>query len=142
MLRFLAALLGPVFAKEMVEISRRRRYYFNRALYGSILLLVLWLVWLDYRWRLDSGGPAALAQMAEFLFGAVTGVQYAAVVLLVPVFLCGVIAGEREEHTLDLLFTTHLTDGEIVLGKLASRAVAILVVILGSVPVLSFIMLF
>ena len=45
MLRFLSALLGPIFAKEMVEMSRRKRYYFNRVLYGLVLhpAFYLWL---------------------------------------------------------------------------------------------------
>ena len=39
---------------------------------------------------------------------------------LVPVFVAGVIAGERERRTLDDLLTTRLSSAEIVLGKLAA----------------------
>lgn len=140
MLRWLTLLLGPIFAKEMVELARRKRYFFNRALYGVALFVALLAVWEDNRWRLDVAGPGAIrvqAEMAEQLFLAVSGVQYGAVILFVPLFLCGVVASEREEKTLDLLLTTQMTDREIVLGKLASRVVVLVLLIFSCLPVLS-----
>lgn len=145
MLRWMTALMGPIFAKEMVEMARRKRYYFNRVLYGSALLFALFTIWDSYQWRIHYQGGQSyrlMARMAEDLFLAVSWVQLGAVFLFVPVFLCGVIAAEREEHTLDLLFTTGLTDREIVLGKLLSRATALVLLILCALPVLSLIMLF
>src|SRR5947209_20436055 len=102
MLRLLSLFLGPIFAKEMLEIARRKRYYFNRVLYGLVLLFTLFLVWDSFRWQIQQRGGISIemtARIAESLFTGVSGVQYGAVLLLVPLFLCGVIAGEREEHT-------------------------------------------
>src|SRR5690606_12011793 len=62
--------------------------------------------------------------------------------LFVPVFLCGCIASEREARTLDLLFTTSLSDREIVLGKLASRLVLGLQLLFCVLPVISIMQLF
>lgn len=147
MLHLLAAFFGPIFAKEMIEMARRKRYYFNRILYGLALLLALYVVWENYRWRLEyaNGGRATIkaqAQMAEHFAVTVLCLQFAAVFVFVPLFQCGVIASEREEHTLDLLFTTRLRDRDIVLGKLSSRMAALLLLILGGLPVLSLIMFF
>jgi ABC-type transport system involved in multi-copper enzyme maturation permease subunit len=145
MLRLLSSFLGPVCAKEMVEIARRKRYYFNRILYGIALLLTLFLVWQSNSWRFQAGRRQsihAMAEVASALFSAVGTLQLLAVFLFVPVFLCGVIAGEREERTLELLFTTHLSDRQIVLGKLLSRIAVAMLIILGGLPVLSLIMLF
>jgi ABC-type transport system involved in multi-copper enzyme maturation permease subunit len=145
MLRLLGLFLGPMFAKEMVEMSRRKRYYFNRILYGCVLLLTLFIVWEEYRWRLGQGGRASIraqAQMAEHFFNAVICIQFSAVFLFVPLFLCGVVSSEREEHTLDLILTTQLSDREIVLGKLTSRMAALVFLILSGLPVLSLIMFF
>src|SRR5438105_220437 len=144
MLRVLSLFLGPVFAKEMVEMARRKRYFFNRVLYGLVLLFTLWIVWEEHRFDVQNGKVTlrVMASLAETMFHAVSGVQYGAVFLFVPLFLCGVIAGEREERTLDLLFTTQLRDHEIVLGKLASRTVALVTLILCALPVMSIIMLF
>src|SRR5262249_330991 len=81
-------------------------------------------------------------QLAESLFLSVSGVQYGAIYLFVPLFLCGVIASEREERTLELLFTTQLRDRQIVLGKLVSRLAALVLLILFSLPVLGMISLY
>ena len=75
MLGRIAALLGPIFAKEIIEIARRRRYYLTRALYGSVLLFVLFLVWQDNRWHLQQAGAGslnAMARVAQELFHAVS----------------------------------------------------------------------
>lgn len=142
MLQRFAQFLGPIFVREAVEIGRRKRFYFSRTVYGLTLLVVMAIVWEEYRW-LRRGAPStnAMAAFAAMLFDTVSVVQYAAVYLFVPMFLCGVVAGEREEHTLDLLLTTHLSDREIVLGKLGSRAAAMACLILCGLPVMSVVML-
>ncbi|MHB1033639.1 MAG: ABC transporter permease subunit [Pirellulales bacterium] len=143
MLRFLAAFAGPMFAKELVEMARRKRYYFNRVLYVAALLLALFIVWQEYRYLLYAGNRLQrMAEMASMLFMAVGWVQYGAVYLFVPVFLAGVIAVEREGHTLDLLLTTQLDDRQIVLGKLASRLAMVFLLIASALPVMSLVMLF
>jgi ABC-type transport system involved in multi-copper enzyme maturation permease subunit len=144
MLRPLTFLLGPIFAKEMVEMSRRARYYFNRVFYGSALLIAAFVVWQENHWRLQRGFRLieAMADLANELFLTVSCMQCAAVFLFVPIFLCGVISSEREDRTIDLLFTTSLTDREIVLGKLASRLAVVVLIIMSALPVLSLLMLF
>ena len=72
----------------------------------------------------------------------IVAVFICAVFLFVPLFLSAVVAGEREERTLELLFTTHLTNRQIILGKLGSRVAALVCLILCGLPVMSFIMLF
>ena len=44
MLRVLTFLLGPIFAKEALEVARGRRYYGSPLLYGLLLLAVVVLV--------------------------------------------------------------------------------------------------
>ena len=46
------------------------------------------------------------------------------------------IAEEKERRTLELLFTTQLSDTEIVLGKLTSRIIHLFGFVLAGVPVL------
>jgi ABC-type transport system involved in multi-copper enzyme maturation permease subunit len=134
-----------MFAKEMVEISRRTRYYFNRVLYGAVLLIVLLLVWEECHWLLRATGSQLLRNLprvAASMFSGISGVQYAAVFLFVPVFICGLIASEREERTLELLLTTQLLDREIVLGKLGSRLAVIGLLFFSAVPFMSLVSLF
>jgi ABC-type transport system involved in multi-copper enzyme maturation permease subunit len=144
MLSFFAALGGPIFAKEMVEIARRKRYYFNRVFLGLVLLLTLYLTYQANSWRLSGASGEsirAMAALSEAMFMAAGYVQYLAVYLFVPLFVCGVVASEREEKTLDLLFTTDLKDREIVLGKLLSRLAALVALIVCAMPITSLITL-
>jgi ABC-type transport system involved in multi-copper enzyme maturation permease subunit len=139
MLERLERLLGPIFNKEAVEIARRPRFYFSRSLYGAALLIILLITWQETYWLRH---PNAMARVARDLFEMATIVQYAAVYLFVPLFLCATIAGEREERTLELLFATPLRDREIILGKLVSRVAAMACLVLCGLPVLSFVMFF
>jgi len=140
----MALLAGPIFAKEMVELARRKRYYLNRVLYGLVLLFALFITYESFSWRPQMGKPSIrmMAEIAQSLFLAVSNVQYWAVYLLCPLFLAGVICSEREERTLELLFTTRLTDREIVLGKLGSRIAVFSLLIMCGLPVMSLVMFF
>lgn len=145
MLSIITDLFGPIFAKEMVEMARRWRYYQNRIIFGAILLLVLYIVYQESLYSYNSRGGwtlATLSKMAEGFFLSYLWVQFLAVFLFVPFFLTGVISGEREQKTLDLLFTTQLGNREIVFGKLGSRVVSMVMLILSGIPIVSMTMLF
>ncbi len=146
MLHALIALGGPVFGKELVEMARRRRYFATRLLYGFALLFALFVTWQGTSFARRMGGQAPtladIADLAGWLFLAVCYVQYLAVYVFVPLMLAGTICSEREEHTLELLFTTHLRDREIVLGKVGSRLAVVLLLFLSGLPVLAIIRLF
>lgn len=142
----IASLFGPIFAKEMVEVARRKRYFFNRAAFGAVLLIAIFVVWKEYERRFSNPMFGSTVQvMADFAatqFAVVSWIQYLAVYVFVPLFLCGVIASEREERSLDLLFTTDLTNREIILGKLMSRVFSLVFLIVTALPVVSIMMLF
>ena len=63
--------------------------------------------------------------------------QLLAVVVIAPAVVAGAIAGDRERGILDHLFTTTLSSGEIVVGKLAIRLIHLLFVVLAGLPVLA-----
>jgi ABC-type Na+ efflux pump permease subunit len=106
----------------------------------------MFIAWQGSTFAASIGGQAPtladVAQLAGFLFLAVCFVQYLAVYVFVPLMLAGTICSEREEHTLDLLFTTHLRDREIVLGKVGSRLAVVLLLFFSGLPVLAIIRLF
>lgn len=145
MLSIITDLFGPIFAKEMVEMSRRWRYYQNRIIFGVVVLIVLLMVHQESQYRyMNRGGVTlqTLSKMAEVFFLSYLWVQYLLVYLFVPFFLTGVIAGEREHKTLELLFTTQLGNREIIFGKLGSRVVSMMMLILSGVPIVAITMLF
>ena len=93
------ALFGPVFTKEMLELARRRRYFLVRVLYGLGIFFVLLITFQSYNFqRLSQPGVANIrfmAQFAETMFRSVGITQFIALFALVPMFLCGAIASER-----------------------------------------------
>lgn len=141
MFRGLLSLVGPMLAKEMVEIARRRRFFLLRVAYASMLLACLAAIWSDLPPD-RSLGPPEMAATAAVMFQATSVVQYIALALLLPLILAPVITEERQAGTLDLLLTTPLTAWEIILGKVGSRWGLIGLLYGSGVPVLCLTMLF
>lgn len=141
MITWFSAMLGPIFAKEMVEMSRRVRYYFIRVLFGFGLVYGAFLVFGRHSTPSGHMPTAYMAYITGALVAAIGWVQILTVYLLVPLFLCGVVTAERDAGTLDQLFTTHLTNHEIVFGKLASRLLVMVMLVLSGIPVLNIFLL-
>ena len=143
--RLLTALAGPVVAREAVALARGRRHYLARVLYGLALFAGLCVVWLAVYGTWQGGAADSIAadsisrraRLGEYLFRLVSFTQLGAIVVLAPAFLCGAVAGDREEGRLDALLMTHLTDREIVEGKLVSRALLLILLVLMATPFLA-----
>lgn len=131
------SLFGPVFHKELLELSRRRSTFFLRALAGFALLFVFF-VFGELRSRpYQSLSITKLqAAVAQEVFENWVWWQWWIVVGVMPLLTCGLVATERETGSLPLLFTTHLTNREIILGKLASRLVTVFLLCFSALPVL------
>src|SRR5688572_12252136 len=115
-------LFGPVFHKELLELSRRRSTYYLRALAGTAMLVIVLLYALNPNLPVESLSTAKRqAAIGEVVFHQWMWLQFWIVCGSMPLLVCSLIAAEREAGSLELLFTTHLTDREIVAGKLASR---------------------
>ena len=132
-------LFGPMFAKEMIEISRRRRYVLLRVAFGLAILWMMYLGW-DASGLMESqrATVADRTRMVADIYRNVALGQFVGVFLLVPLVLCNVIAGERQAGTLEQLFTTSMSDREIVLGKVGSQAALMLTVVASGIPAISF----
>ena len=133
-------MLGPLFHKELLEVSRRARYYVARTLVGLVLLLGLWLAVRPFAIVTTGYGyevSASMAQMSAVGRGVFVG--WASLLLLglyafVPAVVSALVAGEKDGRTFEVLLTTCLEDREILVGKLASRLLLVLVMILSSFP--------
>lgn len=146
-----AWLVGPLFFHELVRLARRGRSTLLRCAYPLLMLAGLYAVYtLEFpgydplRAPFDPGPRVQAANLARFgatFVGVVLAVQAAAVVVLTPAYLAGAVAEERERRTLELLFTTPLTDREIILGKLLGRLAHLAGVLLAGLPVLALVSL-
>lgn len=72
--------------------------------------------------------------MGKAVFTTVVIVQIFMVTFITPAFTAGTITGERERKTYELLRTTLLPAGRVVLGKLSSALTYMLLLILAAVP--------
>jgi ABC-type transport system involved in multi-copper enzyme maturation permease subunit len=139
---------GPQFYYDVVCLARRGRSTNVRVLYVSILLIGQGFVYASSFSQRQPLGKLlfesdlvlerndVVAFAAKFV-GIVIIIQNLAVVLLTPIYAATAITEERERGTLELMFTTHLSDREIVLGKLSGRLLHIGGVLLAGLPVLS-----
>jgi ABC-type transport system involved in multi-copper enzyme maturation permease subunit len=137
--------VGPLFYYELVRLARKGRGIILRCGYALAVFAALYVV---YQNRFPSydlliapfaapwGSTNDLARLAEDFVLAVLWVQSVAIFVLGPAYIAGAFVEDRNQGTLDLLFTTHLTDREIVLGKLAARSVHLGGILLAGLPLL------
>lgn len=131
---------GPLFRVELVAAARQRRYYLLRVLYAAIILFTLWVSYQSMsmgRYGADEG--ASISQMAETakaFFSAFSWIQLIGILAVGPAMAVGTIATERERRTIEYLFTTDLSNLEIVLGKTFARLLVVGKFVLVSLPIL------
>lgn len=143
---------GPLFHFELVRSTRRGNHLRLRVLFALALLVGLFLVYLDHfpdrnalaiAFQLNATLTIPeMANFAESFAFAFLMVQMFAVVLLTPPWVAGAWIEEKQSRNLECLFTTELSDREIVLGKLAARLFQVGGVVLAGVPILCCSLLF
>src|SRR5882757_4283527 len=136
--------LGPVFWYDLVRVARRQPLALWRTGYGLGLLLALFLLYFTAFPGAWLGGYVAnkdASAFATLFFDVFTAIQFAAVILMTPALTANAIAEEKGNNTLIFLLTTHLTNREIILGKLATRLLQVGLLILTGLPTLALLQL-
>jgi ABC-type transport system involved in multi-copper enzyme maturation permease subunit len=139
---------GPVFNVELLTTARRARYYVIRFAYGMMLLFfVVQMVgpWSGEGAGLWQGGELTVSEMAATgwsIFATLTVFQWAAVLVLTPALVAGVIAEEKRRRTMQYLMVSRLSSAEVVLGKLFARLLHVGIFLAIGLPVMSLISLF
>jgi ABC-type transport system involved in multi-copper enzyme maturation permease subunit len=146
-------LFGPITTLEMITAARRARYFIVRVLYAGVLLALLWTNYMEtlgskYRVRggqyVETDGTATIGEVASFsraFFGTFAWAQIGAVLLLTPAMMAGSIAQERERRTIEYMFASMLTNGEIVMSKFLARTIHVGSLLLVGLPLLAIAML-
>jgi ABC-type transport system involved in multi-copper enzyme maturation permease subunit len=130
--------LAPVFFSECALLARRWQLYAGRATFLVALLASLTVVWLFT--VAPEPAPVNLSELAgvgeSFLF-ALVGSQLGLVLLAAPAYTAGAICIDKARGNLAVLLITDLSAFEIVLGKLGSRLLPILGLVVAGLPVLA-----
>jgi ABC-type Na+ efflux pump permease subunit len=130
-------MLGPIFQREWLTLSRRSRHYVVRTVYLS----VLWVLGLT-AWQAIVGWEqtATLGETARFgllLFRFLIFVQLVLLLFFSALSAASAITQEKDRRTFILLLLTDLRNHEIVLGKLFGSLLQIGLLLAGAVPILA-----
>src|SRR5262249_2759477 len=109
----------------------------GRALLVTSLLVGLSLVWLTRDGGRQFTTYRELAAVGDGFYKAIMSIELVLALVLVPAVTAGAICQDKMRGGRGLVMATELSDAEIVLGKLASRLVTVLGILVCSLPVLA-----
>lgn len=128
--------LNPIAVRLVQSAGRRGKHALVRAGYLAVLIgVLLWMLLLNS--GLGGGGGLGyreLAQGGAASFVVIAYLQIALICILSPVFMASAIAQEANPKTWDILLTTPLGPGQIVVGNLVGRLFFVLGLLVSSLP--------
>ncbi len=127
----------PLLAKELIELSAKKRTYVLRCLYASLLFVIAY-VQFDEVLISKSYDPFSVLGHGKKLFEQLVWLQFAGVYIFMPAMACGAITQEKERNSLALLLITRLSPITILFEKLLSRLIPMFTFLLLSLPLMAF----
>jgi len=134
---------NPVVVKELRSRMRGRRAFIILTAYLLVLAAALGV--LLFLFTATNTSITSINQrgiMGKAFFGVTVWLELMTVSFIAPALTAGAISTERERQTYELLRTTLLPAGHLVLGKFFSGLVFLLLLLLVAVPLLSLVFLF
>ncbi len=136
--REFASAVQTIMVKELRSRFRGRRAFVVLTVYLALLALILYGVYTllaSTRQGIGFGGAAtASAIIGQAIFGVLSAFELLLICFIAPGFTAGAISLEREKQTLDLLVSTPMRPGAIVVGKLLAALAFILLMITAAIP--------
>jgi ABC-type transport system involved in multi-copper enzyme maturation permease subunit len=138
--------VGPLFHYELVRLARKGHGTLLRCIYVLAVFLALGVVYYSHfpgysllidPFAVPTVPPEDYTRLSEDFVLAVLLTQSIVTLVAGPAYAAGALVEERNRGELDLLFASHLTDREVVLGKLAARSVHLGAILLTGLPVLA-----
>lgn len=126
---------NPVARKELRSRMRGRRAYVTLTLYLVGMAALILLIYGSILGR-SFGRSSLTREVGQALFFTIVCVQIFMAAFIGPAFTSGTISGEKERQTYDLLRTTLLSAGSVVVGKLVSALSYVLLLVAASLPLL------
>lgn len=152
-LREFGASVTTIMSKELRSRFRGRRAYVVLTIYLALLALIAYGAYIDSvpkanaqsQFGFDGSAISAAnasAIIGQAIFALLSVFQLMLVAFLAPAFTTGAISLEREKATLDLLITTPLRPGAIVVGKLFSALAFVVLMIVAGIPVSALVLMY
>lgn len=134
-------LINPVLDKEIRLRLRSPRAMWTLFFYLlAIGLLAFAAIYLTQ--VMSGGGPSFNPEQSKILFYFLAMAQLGLVAFMAPGLTAGVISGEREKQTLNLLLTTQQSSTTIILSKLVSSLSFMVLIVISTIPVYSMVFLY
>jgi ABC-2 type transport system permease protein len=154
--REFASSVSTIMSKELRSRFRGRRAFVVLTIYLGLLALIAYGAYLEVaplaRLQTQFGGGVfngsgvtganASASIGQAIFAQLSIFQLLLIAVLAPAFTTGAISLEREKATLDLLITTPLRPGAIVVGKLLSALGFVVLMIVAAIPVSALVLMY
>jgi ABC-type transport system involved in multi-copper enzyme maturation permease subunit len=133
-------LINPMLEKEFRLRMRTVRAPFSIFIYVAVMALLafgyLYLTMNNY------GTTVINPRRSQELFYFISGAQLVLISFMAPGLTAGVISGERERQTLNILLTTQQSSSAIVLSKLAASMSFMLLVVSATLPIYGMVFLY
>ncbi|HZZ80108.1 MAG TPA: hypothetical protein VFE62_16460, partial [Gemmataceae bacterium] len=130
--------LGPHFYFDLIRLARKGWPTLARVIFLVIVLVSMLVMDRTQGGSVHFRMPAEYARRAANFAYLLIVLEYLLVLALLPVYVASAIVEEKENQTLEALTMTHLTDRELVLGKLGARLILIAAFALAVAPLLAF----
>lgn len=132
--------INPVLEKEFR--LRMRTIRSPLALLAYLVVIGLLAFGYIYIEMSNRGGNGFTPDASRVLFYFLSGAQLVLVCFMAPGLTAGVISGEREKQTLNILLTTQQSSMTIIISKLVSALSFMLLIIFATLPIYSIVFLF
>ena len=125
---------SAVLQREAARSSRRWQTYASRVAFSAAMM---GFVLLGINVATQLAGVADLSKYGLGLYWAYATVQMLLAAVIAPLVGARALTEERDAGTLDLVVLTRLTAGQVLTGKLLSRLLMLVMLVVGSLPILA-----
>ncbi|RHW36437.1 ABC transporter permease [Neobacillus notoginsengisoli] len=133
-------LMNPVMNKEFKLRFRSFKSFLGLMFY--LIALSIIIVGFIFIQSQSYGTNYFRPEESRIMFMVLSFIQLGLILFVTPGLTAGVISGEREKQTLNILLTTTQTSAGIIIGKLISSVSFLLLMIVASMPIYSIVFLF
>lgn len=133
---------NPILVRVVQSGGRRKRHLWIRLGYLAIMAIAVVIGIVFTQGAGSTGSLADFAKQATIVFKHVSLIQLGMVCVLAPVFAAAAITQEKDSQTYNILLSTPLTNGQIVLGSLLSRLFFVIALLIASIPLFCIIMVY
>ena len=128
-------MLGAVFEREVQAVPRARGLFVARAVYCGALLGIVATCWLVVTGTQTVTTAGDTARFGATLLRILAPLQLSLAMLAAAMTSTVAVTSEKDRRTLELLLISRLSDGQLVLGKLAGSLLRVMLLLLAAVPV-------